>query len=51
LFGKNENLALILEMEIENEGKIYLDMFKRKSKLNKYQVSTLTEVGSSLLEN
>jgi hypothetical protein len=36
VLGKNENMALILEMEIKNEGRIYFDMFKRKSKLNKY---------------
>ena len=34
-------------MEIENQGTIIMDMFKRPSKFNKNMVSALTEVGAS----
>jgi len=37
-------------IDIENNGTIIMDLFGRPSKFNKYQVSTLTEVGSTRLD-
>ena len=39
--------AIILEITLDNGAKIYLDLFDRPSKLDKIQVKTFTELGSS----
>ena len=46
-----KNQAVYFIIEIENGGTIIMDMFRRPSKFNKYQVATLTEVGSTMLED
>ena len=38
-------------MEIEGRGTIIMDMFRRPTKFNRFQVSTLTEIGASTLQN
>ena len=37
-------------MEIEGRGTVIMDMFRRPTKFNKYQVSALTEVGASTIQ-
>ena len=47
---KYKDCAVLFEIDIEGRGTIILDLFQRPSKFNQTQVSTLTEVGSSTLQ-
>jgi Zn-dependent oligopeptidase len=42
---------ILFKIKIKGRGTILMDMFNRSSKFNQHQVSTLTEVGASQLEN
>ena len=46
-----KNQVVYFIMEIEDRGTIIMDMFRRPTKFNKFQVSTLTEVGASSIQN